>query len=58
MCGESFTELVNEIEMERLIRYHETPERFVGFFYGLSDLNCQELLYFPGVCATCQKLEV
>lgn len=50
-------EIVNEVELKVLLRHHTLPN-MVGFYYGMTDLKVNELIYFSGLCKDCQKEEV
>ena len=51
-------EIINEDEISLLLQHHSINNSFVGFYYGLTERNIEELIYFPGLCHNCQKVEV
>lgn len=57
MKSQKFVEIVNEVELKILLKHH-TLSNVVGFYYGMTDLKVNELIYFPGLCQKCQKEEV
>ena len=58
MNNSDCVEIVSEEEISLLLQHHSINNSCVGFYYGQTERNIEELIYFPGLCQNCQKVEV